>query len=196
MRHRIAALVAAACVVMALAFSSGAAQADIAPLRSSPVTSADTVRPGATPDQAVGPSWIEFQHSHKCAEDPAYSTGNVRLNQWTCVNQSNEWWYMVPDGSQTWDVKNGYSGKCMNVASASKSNGAHVIQYPCSRAANSRWFWGYVKFASGHAGYVLVNANSRLCLNVAGYSKSNGADLIQYTCGDYLNELFYWHVNR
>ena len=152
------------------------------------------LQPSASTQTVVGPSWIEFEHG-ECAEDPGYDTGNIRIDQWQCVNQTNEWWYMEGADSTTWYVVNGYSGKCMNVASASTSNGAFVIQYPCSYDANNRWAWQYVSFSSGHQGYRLVNVNSGLCLNVAGYSTSNGADLIQYTCGDYLNELFYWHVN-
>ncbi|MBL1086559.1 RICIN domain-containing protein [Streptomyces actinomycinicus] len=34
---------------------------------------------------------------------------------------------------------NAKSGKCLNVNGASKQNGADLIQWPCSDAANSRF---------------------------------------------------------
>ncbi|KAA2257914.1 RICIN domain-containing protein [Solihabitans fulvus] len=73
-----------------------------------------------------------------------------------------------------------------NVAGASKENGAQVIQWPLSQAANERWepestLDGYYRFKS---------VNSGLCLNVRGGGSQDGAPVIQYTCGGSANELW------
>lgn len=150
------------------------------------------IRSSVSPDLAYGPSWIEFESSNKCADDPGYSTGNVRIDQWTCVNQTNEYWYLDYTGGDGPRVYNGYSHKCLNVSGASKSNGAFIIQYPCSNTLNMEWNVLDVLRNGVVVGYELQSLNSGKCVNVAGNSMSNGADLIQYTCGYYFNEMFYY----
>ncbi|MEU5164492.1 RICIN domain-containing protein [Streptomyces sp. NPDC020875] len=75
-------------------------------------------------------------------------------------------------------------GQVANVKGASTANGAEVIQWPWSGAANERWEpepadWGYHRFRSVHSG---------LCLNVEGGGNENGARVIQWTCGTADNE--------
>ncbi|MFE0427677.1 RICIN domain-containing protein [Streptomyces sp. NPDC058953] len=75
-------------------------------------------------------------------------------------------------------------GQVANVKGASTANGAEVIQWPWSGAANERWEpepadFGYFRFKS---------VNSGLCLNIEGASNDNGARAIQWTCGTDHNE--------
>jgi Ricin-type beta-trefoil lectin domain-like len=182
-----------ALIILAGGLAPAAAQAQTANRRPSVTSVGFQLKRAsiARVDSLDGPSWIEFESSNKCADDPGYSTGNVRIDQWSCVNQTNEYWYLDFSGGSGPLVVNGASGKCLNVSGASKSSGAFVIQYPCSNALNNQWTVLDVLVNGQPIGDELMNVNSGLCLNVAGNSKSNGADLIQYTCGYYLNEIFY-----
>ncbi|MGH3727791.1 MAG: RICIN domain-containing protein [Micromonosporaceae bacterium] len=135
---------------------------------------------------AAGPYYLQFRHSGKCAEVPGASkSSGVALDQWTCVSQANEWWYLdyiFTDGNgyDFFRIRNANSGLCMNVGGGSTANGAHIIQYPCGAYGNEYFvFWADGNVASG---YFWVQAySSGKVLNIAGGSTSNGADLIQYS---------------
>lgn len=172
-----------AALLLAAGSPASAAAGDRAPAERGPASNA--VRTAL----AAGPYHIQFYHSLRCVDNPGPSTGNVWLDQYTCVAQSNELWYfdfVAFDGEDYWyEVRNAYSGKCMNVEQASQANGAHVIQYSCAGSywnnqwaiapVGSGWYWMYPRHSTG-------------CLNVAGGSLNNNAKLIQYTCGYYTNE--------
>ena len=75
----------------------------------------------------------------------------------------------------------GRSGSRSYNGHSSTSNGTGIDQWTCE-SGHSNEAWTYEP-ASGH----LVNAYSGKCLNDAGYG-GQGADVIQWTCGNYANE--------
>lgn len=135
---------------------------------------------------AAGPFHIQFRHSGKCADVPAYSTASGKwLDQWTCVNQSNERWYLDPvgpiGGVYWYRIRSASSGLCMNVNGASLSNRAAIIQYRCGAYTNE--YFAFWRGGDVPTGYYLVQAfQSGRCLKVDGGSVANGAKLIQYSC--------------
>ncbi len=86
------------------------------------------------------------------------------------------------------------SGKfrCLEDRGSSHAAGVHIDTWTCeSYKANEEWdaLGPYVR---NGALYVLwKNVASGLCMNVSGYSKANGAPIIQWPCSStYTNELF------
>jgi hypothetical protein len=84
--------------------------------------------------------------------------------------------------TQTW--------KCINVAGASLSNNAKLIQYPCgSPPKNDLWTPGLLPTSQSqclpvdHCNATIPNYLSGKCINVPGNSMAEGVQLIQYTCG-------------
>lgn len=73
-----------------------------------------------------------------------------------------------------------------DVANAAPMDGAKVIQYAWSAAANQRW----QPEASLDGFYRFKNVNSGKCLNVAGASVADNAPIVQYSCGAAPNELW------
>jgi hypothetical protein len=69
-----------------------------------------------------------------------------------------------------------HSGKALDVAGASKDNGARVIQWSANGGNNQRW----APEAVGDGTFVFVCRNSDKVLDVAGASKLNGAPVIQW----------------
>lgn len=70
------------------------------------------------------------------------------------------------------------SGKCLDIARASLSNGGGVQQYACN-GTNAQRFQ-FVNVANDL--YEIRNVNSNKCLDVSGASVSNGAKVQQYSC--------------
>jgi hypothetical protein len=68
------------------------------------------------------------------------------------------------------------SGKCLDVQSASKTDGAAVIQWTCTGGTNQQWSLTNV---GDHV--QLVARHSGKCLDVRSGSTADGAAIIQWT---------------
>ncbi|WP_435101312.1 family 43 glycosylhydrolase [Halarchaeum sp. P4] len=93
----------------------------------------------------------------------------------------------LPDG--TYHVRNVHSGRLMEVAGASTSDGANVQQY--TDTGNTCQDWSVS--ANGDGTYTISNVNSGKLLEVAGASTSDGANIQQYadtgsSCQDWVIE--------
>lgn len=119
----------------------------------------------------TGPSGhIVLANGGKCIDDPGYNTANgTRLDIWTCVNQTNEKWTLVQDGTIR------VSGKCMDVKGSGTTNGTPVDLYSCNGTGAQQW-------RIGPAGE-LINPHSGLCLDDPGYATANGTKLEIWACG-------------
>ena len=71
-----------------------------------------------------------------------------------------------------------YSGRCLDVKSASTANGANVQQYSCHGGANQAW--DVVAVTNMDA--VLIAEHSGKCLDVKGASTATGAYIQQFSC--------------
>ena len=77
----------------------------------------------------------------------------------------------------TYVIASAFSGKCVDIASASTANAAQVQQYQCNGT-------GAQKFAvtnMGQGWYRLVNTNSGKTIDIASASTADGAKVQQYT---------------
>jgi surface antigen len=70
-----------------------------------------------------------------------------------------------------------HSGQCLDVAGASRDNGANVIQWTCHRGPNQSW---HLLKRGGY--YEVIAKHSGKCLTVQGGSRSSGANVFQNRC--------------
>jgi GH25 family lysozyme M1 (1,4-beta-N-acetylmuramidase) len=124
----------------------------------------------------TGPSGqIVLANGGKCIDDPGYSTADgTRLDIWSCVNQSNEKWTLVQDGTIR------VSGACMDVSGGGTTNGTPVDLHTCDGSAAQQW-------QIGTAGE-LINPQSGRCLDDPGYATANGTKLDLWDCAGGTNE--------
>jgi hypothetical protein len=107
-----------------------------------------------------------------CMNDPGNSTANgTQIQMSTCSGGASERWTMEPDGTLR------INGKCLDVAQASKLDGAKIDLFTCktgSSNANQRW-------AIGSDGE-LFSLGSGRCVADPGDSTTNGTGLVQEDC--------------
>lgn len=80
-------------------------------------------------------------------------------------------------------LSNKLSNKCLDVAGASLADQANVQQYSCHGGQNQQWVFkpmGYLEKVAPD--YSIINAYSGKCLDVAGASLADGANVQQYAC--------------
>jgi len=100
------------------------------------------------------------------------SSNRAQIIIWSC-NSS--------DSAQGWTFSGGelkHNGRCANIQGGGGS-GSKLILWSCNGASNEKWFHS----SSGSAEYVSAGtAHGLICMDDPGYSKSNGTQLIVYTC--------------
>jgi ricin-type beta-trefoil lectin protein len=108
----------------------------------------------------------------KCLDDRGNSSSNrAQVIIWSCNNS---------DSAQGWTFSGGelkHNSKCANIQGGGGS-GSKLILWSCNGASNEKWFHSssngeYVSSETGHG---------LLCVDDPGYSRTNGKQLIVYTC--------------
>jgi Ricin-type beta-trefoil lectin domain/Putative Ig domain len=127
------------------------------------------------PDQAwiLPASPVQSGIAGMCLNDPRNSaTSGTQIQISTCSGGASERWTMEPDGTLR------INGKCLDVAGASKLDGAKIDLYTCKTGspghANQRW-------AIGSDGE-LFSLSSGRCVADPGDSTTNGTGLVQEDC--------------
>jgi hypothetical protein len=77
---------------------------------------------------------------------------------------------------QTYSIISKSSGKAIDVAAASLTQGANVLQWDNTKAANQRW----VVTALTGGSYSIINVNSGMSLDLEGGGAANGANVLQW----------------
>jgi hypothetical protein len=125
---------------------------------------------------------IVSMKSNKCLDVIGASTANgANVQQYTCTGAANQRWTLAvrPKGMH---LIAKHSDRCVDVASASTSSKANVQQYDCLKQTNQEWTIGSTSVVSAVTYYTLVAKHSGLCMDVAGSSTANNANVQQYTC--------------
>ncbi|MEV4503189.1 RICIN domain-containing protein [Streptomyces klenkii] len=81
--------------------------------------------------------WVKSESSNKCLDGKDIKKGS-HVIQWPCKNGLNQSWYPVLRQGDTWEIHVGTM--CLDVAGASKSNGARLILWKCTGDANQRFY--------------------------------------------------------
>ncbi|MCX7634494.1 MAG: RICIN domain-containing protein [Syntrophales bacterium] len=84
------------------------------------------------------------------------------------------------------DIIAKHSGKCVDVAGVSISDGANIYQWPCHGGSNQKWRL----VDRGEGFYEVRAAHSGKCLDVSGPSKDNAANVHQWRCHGGDNQLW------
>jgi Ricin-type beta-trefoil lectin domain-like len=145
----------------------------------------------------IGPYIIRNYHSGRCLEDHGFSRAHIQIDQWDCVGspghrQSNELWYLDLDSTGVFfELRNAFSGQCMNIRGNSTANNAPIIQYTCGAFVNEvffRFFDAHVP--SGYRFIGTINGPTVKAFNISGAATGNGGKLIQWSVVDLSNEWF------
>ncbi|HYN97068.1 MAG TPA: RICIN domain-containing protein [Pilimelia sp.] len=135
-------------------------------------------------------------NSQLCLRPAGGSTAtSAAVEQAGCnANSLSQWWEFLPTSNGYYRLRNAASGKCMNVRYAAQTNGAQIVQYPCTASGTNDQFFPYYRYTSNGADYYnLIARHSGKCLNVPRNSTASGTDLIQYTCTrTNTNDVFSW----
>jgi ricin-type beta-trefoil lectin protein/putative Ig domain-containing protein len=124
------------------------------------------------PDQAwiLPASPVQSGIAGMCLKDPNNAAVNgTQIQISPCSGRASERWTMEPDGTLR------INGKCLDVAGASKLDGAKIDIFTCQSAdANQHWAIG----SNGE----LFSLNSGRCVADPGDSTTNGTGLVQEDC--------------
>lgn len=91
-----------------------------------------------------------------------------------------------PAGGDVYELVSRYSGKCLDITSASPNNGARAQQWECNRTVAQ----GFRLRDAGGGRYMLVNIGSGRCLDVDAWGTANGSQIIQWDCHGGNNQLW------
>ncbi|WP_447008053.1 RICIN domain-containing protein [Saccharothrix isguenensis] len=129
------------------------------------------------------------RHSGKAMQVQSTADGGA-LVQATRTDSAAQQFQFVDSGGGFYRLKSRYSGKVVDIASASTANGANVVQWTDRNATNQQF--SLVDTDSGHVG--IVNRNSGKALDVWERSTADGARISQYDVNGGANQQ--WQLIR
>jgi hypothetical protein len=120
--------------------------------------------------------------SNKClAVSGASRSDGAPVQQFTCDGSKNQRWFINwRPASMNFIAK--HSQKCVDVISASSDNNANVQQFDCNAGDNQHWFLRDAGPNGDFRFYNIVATHSGKCLDVAGASTANNANVQQFGC--------------
>lgn len=79
------------------------------------------------------------------------------------------------------------TGKCLEIADGSHADGARAQQWDCGGVRHQTWRWEltgiwYDQWEQERHNYRLINVESGKCLEIADFSRADGARAQQWTC--------------
>jgi len=95
-------------------------------------------------------------------------------------------WKVNRNSDGTFEIRGHQSDKCLDVAGASNSSNAHVVQNSCNGGKSQKWVLRPRAKASS-----LIVKHSAKCLDIAGKNTADNANVQQYKCLDQDNQRWY-----
>lgn len=92
---------------------------------------------------------------------------------------------LTPSTSSTYTIAGVQSGKCLEIPNGVTTLGVQAAIATCNGATRQLW-----RAEAVGGAFRLRNVATNLCADVEGASTSNGARIIQWTCGTQNNQLF------
>jgi Ricin-type beta-trefoil lectin domain-like len=132
------------------------------------------------------------QHnSDKCIGTSGGSTADgAHMRQFVCDGRANQRFTFEPLGGNAYKIHPTHSNKCLAVENRSTANLAHIIQTTCANDTAQQWRILNDKLQPGLSGAQIASVLSGRCLDVEGASNAVGARLVQFDCGQQLNQKF------
>jgi hypothetical protein len=130
------------------------------------------------------PGTVQSLASGKCLDLPGGQTGDgTPPIQFDCHGGTNQQWDLVSAAEPGYRIVSRLSGKCIGVDSTNAAAGANIIQSACGDSPAQLWL-----LEGSSSAYVVRNVANRLCLDVPGASKANGAKPITWACNGGTNQ--------
>ncbi|MFT3771131.1 MAG: RICIN domain-containing protein [Minicystis sp.] len=124
----------------------------------------------------------------RCVDVHGASTADgARVDQWDCVEQDNERFYLRRTTDGYYNIVAKHSGKCLDIYAVSTADGASLVQWTCNGGDNQKFRFHYIDDNT----YEIIPKHSGKCLDVTGWGIPQGAEIQQWPCGGVANQLFY-----
>jgi murein DD-endopeptidase MepM/ murein hydrolase activator NlpD len=140
-------------------------------------------------------------YDNKCLDIEGYRTANgSRVHIWDCHGQPNQQWEQY--GAQ--QIRSVSSGRCLDVAGYGTANGSRINIWDCHGQNNQQWTGGPVRASapapaptpaptptqpsSSTSSRAIIGVGSSRCLDVAGMSRSPGAQVHLWDCHGQANQ--------
>ncbi|WP_051964211.1 RICIN domain-containing protein [Deinococcus misasensis] len=141
---------------------------------------------------------LQAVHSGKCLDVAGISQSNdANIHQWDCVNNNPNYnqdfkLKRVNAGGVYYQLVPQHSQKCADVVGFSQENGGRVAQWDCHSNPDDPNLRNqlFALWTLGNDTYHLVAKHSDKCLDIAGISQNNGAQLTQWSCTQGDNQKF------
>lgn len=144
---------------------------------------------------ASGPRRRSRRRREEHSGNPTSTADGVQLVQWDCTSgAAGQLFTVTRVGPATmWLHMTSTSGKCVDLASASASAGAHIQQYGCTNASNGAAQYFVLEYRSGLTTPLvrIVNRSTGTCVDVNGASTANGTVIQGWTCNGSVAQDFY-----
>ncbi|MGH3601387.1 MAG: RICIN domain-containing protein, partial [Pseudonocardiaceae bacterium] len=143
------------------------------------------------------PTPLRSAKSEKCVTVGG-NADEARAFQFGCADAPGRTWYLQPvvgDGTieHLFRIVNSSNDKCLSY-SDEFFGGAHVVvQRSCASGSDQGQVWSFVFEPDRGDGWIygrLANMRSSQCLDINGESVDDGTPVIQWYCGEKLNQLF------
>ncbi|WP_237749603.1 RICIN domain-containing protein [Streptomyces sp. SS] len=87
------------------------------------------------------------------------------------------------------------TGKCLEIADGSHADGARAQQWDCVGVRHQSWRWElrgvwYDEWQQERHNYRLINVESGKCLEIADFSRADGARAQQWTCANVASQIW------
>jgi|1186.fasta_scaffold38253_2 hypothetical protein len=128
----------------------------------------------------AGPACLEIDYAR------AYS-GAAATVDWCSNYGNNMQWIPLPaaDGSGFVRLQVVHSGQCLDVKDGAYTDGAQIVQMPCSSSSSQQWKFVKMSWADDQNFYEVVARHSGKCLDKSGWNvvqwNCHGADWQQWT---------------
>jgi hypothetical protein len=143
--------------------------------------------------QALSLPWSQTQSfkayipfSGMCLDVAGNNWSNgTQIQQYTCNGTEAQRFYRVAcfntDINACFMIKHAPSGKCVDIAGASKENGARVQLYTCNNTLAQKFS---IQWSDAHIGngQMWTNIGSQKCLDIADWARWPGARVQQWDC--------------
>lgn len=137
--------------------------------------------------------YIKSVFSGKCIDVKDNSLEDrAPIHVWECLKIKNQEVTLKPTNlPDVFTVVFAHSGKCLDVENNGDHNAARLIQWPCHGGVNQRFQFSrdYKKVPLDTYKFLIQTFNGK-CLDVGGWNENNGAQLQQWECTTWENQLF------
>jgi Ricin-type beta-trefoil lectin domain len=138
----------------------------------------------ATQKKYTGTTTLVAAHSNKCVNVTAASTSNgANIQQYQCTGGDNTMFTLESQANGSYRLKAKHSGKCMRVTT--NQAGANVDQNACDTSTSQQF-----DLIPVNGKFQLKNRSGGMCLDVAGVSTANNANVQVWNCGTGANQQF------